>query len=63
MKKKYIILPLALLIYFVAMAALGIKRNHGHLPDDFVLICGVELAIIVALFFLLRTLDRRRGNR
>lgn len=62
MKKypKYIVMPTAMAIYFVVMAIYGIYRNHGNLPDDFALICGVELVIILSLFFSLRYLDKKR---
>lgn len=55
---KYKVLPIALLIYFVAMAVYGIVRNNGQLPEDFFLICGIETVILVALFLLLK----RRGR-
>lgn len=52
---KYKTLPLALLIYCIAMGVYGVMHNDGKLPDDdFFLICAIEVAIIVALFFLLR---------
>lgn len=51
---KYKTLPLALLIYCIAMGVYGVMHNEGKLPDDFFLICAIEVAIIVALFFLLR---------
>lgn len=51
---KYKVLPVALLLYFVAMAVYGIVHNRGHLPDNFFLICAIELLILVVLFLLLR---------
>lgn len=51
---KYKVLPVALLLYFVAMAVYGIVHNGGHLPDNFFLICTIELVILVVLFLLLR---------
>ena len=51
---KYIVLPLCLLIYFVAMAVLGIHTNHGHLPDNFWLIVAIEAVVLIALFLVLR---------
>ena len=56
MKKwpKYKTLPLALLLYFVVMAALGIKQNHGILPNNFWISVVVELLVIVALYWLLK---------
>lgn len=62
MKKypKYIVMPTAMAIYFVAMAVYGIYRNNGKLPDDFALICAIEVFILVTLFFSLRYLDRKR---
>lgn len=62
MKKypKYIVMPTAMALYFVVMAIYGIYRNNGNLPDDFALICGVELVIILSLFFSLRYLDKKR---
>ncbi len=56
---KYIVMPCALLIYFIAMAVYGIVHNDGNLPQDFFLICGIELIILVVLFFLLRAKHRR----
>lgn len=51
---KYIVLPVALLIYFVAMAIYGIRMNNGELPDRFGLIVTIELVVLVALFWLLK---------
>lgn len=51
---KYKTLPLALLIYFVAMAAYSIYHNHGQLPDSFLLIVVVEIVVLAALYLLLR---------
>lgn len=51
---KYKTLPLALLIYFAAMAAYSIYHNHGQLPDHFALIVAVELVVLLALYFLLK---------
>ena len=63
MKKypKYIVLPVMLLLYFAAMLVYSIRRNHGALPEDFGIIVTVECVIIVALYFALRTLHRRRN--
>lgn len=62
MKKypKYIVMPTAMALYFVVMAIYGIYRNNGNLPDDFALICGIEVIIILSLFFSLRYLDKKR---
>lgn len=57
---KYIVLPVALLIYFVAMAIYGIRMNNGELPDRFGLIVAIELVVLVALFWLLKM--SRKGN-
>lgn len=51
---KYIILPMALLIYSIAMTVFGIHRNNGKLPDDFWLFLVVEVAVIIALYYLLK---------
>ena len=57
---KYIVMPLALAIFFIAVLILSIKQNHGNLPDDFALIATIEAVILVALFFVLRYLHRKR---
>lgn len=64
MKKwpKYRVLPIALFVYFVAMAVYGIVHHGGRLPDDFFLICGIEVVILVILFFVLRK-KHERMNR
>ncbi len=64
MKKwpKYKVLPLALLLYFVAMAVYGVVRNDGSLPANFFLICGIELVILVGLYLLLKK-KHERMNR
>lgn len=59
-RPKYIVMPVGLLIYFILMTIFGLKRNHWRLQDDFWIICIVELAIITALFFSLRYLDKKR---
>lgn len=59
---KYIVMPLALAIFFIAVLILSIKQNHGHLPDDFALIATIETVILVALFFVLRYLHRKRNG-
>ena len=59
---KYIVMPLVLAIFFIAVLLLSIKQNHGHLPDDFALIASIEAVILIALFFVLRYLhSKRRG--
>ena len=59
---KYIVMPLALAIFFIAVLLLSIKQNHGHLTDDFALIASIEAVILIALFFVLRYLhSKRRG--
>ena len=64
MKKypKYIVMPVALLIYFICMTLDGLKRNEWRLQDDFWTICVVEFVIIAALFFTLRYLQRKRDE-
>ena len=59
---KYKTMPIALLIYFVAMAVYGIVHNGGKLPPDFWLISCIELVILVALFFLLRYQYKRKAK-
>ena len=51
---KYKTMPVALLIYFVAMAVFSIYHNNWQLPDRFLLIIVVELVVIIALYFLLK---------
>lgn len=58
---KYIVLPVALLIYFVVMAVYGIRMNNGALPERFGLIVTIELVVLVALFLLLKKRDKGRG--
>lgn len=64
MKKypKYIVMPVALLIYFICMTLYGLKRNEWRLQDDFWTIFVVEFVIIAALFFTLRYLQRKRDE-
>ncbi|MBR5068314.1 MAG: hypothetical protein IKX25_02840 [Bacteroidales bacterium] len=57
---KYIVMPVALAIFFIAVLLLSIKQNHGHLPDDFALIATIEAIILIALFFVLRHLHMKR---
>ena len=61
MKKwpKYKVMPLALLIYFVAMAVYSIVHSGGHLPQNFYQICGIEVVILVALYWLLKKKHER----
>ena len=59
---KYIVMPLVLAIFFIAVLLLSIKQNHGHLPDDFVLIAVVEAIILISLFFVLRYLHQKRNG-
>ncbi len=56
MKKypKYIVMPIALLIYFIAMTVYGLKMNHWKLQDNFWLICCIELLVIGGLFYILK---------
>ena len=62
MKKypKYIVMPVALLIYFICMTVYGLKQNDWHLQDDFWTICIVELIIIALLYLSLRHLQKKR---
>lgn len=62
MKKipKYILLPVALAIYFVAMLVVNIHANHGALPQNFAGILAIEAAVLLGLFFALRYLHNRR---
>lgn len=64
MKKypKYIILPSIMLIYFIVMTIFMTKENGWKLPEDFWKICSMEVVIIVALFFSLRYLHKRRNS-
>lgn len=64
MKKypKYIVLPSIMLVYFIVMTVFMTKQNGWNLPDDFWKICGMEVVIIVALFFSLRYLHKKRGS-
>ena len=57
---KYIVMPVALAIFFIAVLLLSIKQNHGHLPDDFALIATIEAIILIALFFVLKILHNKR---
>lgn len=58
---KYIVLPVALLIYFIVMAVYGIRMNNGALPERFGLIVTIELVVLVALFWQLKKRDKGRG--
>lgn len=64
MKKypKYIVLPTAMLIYFICMTIYGLKMNHWRLQNDFWTICAVETVILVVLFFSLRYLHKKRES-
>lgn len=57
---KYIVMPVALAIFFIAVLALSIKQNNGHLPDNFALIATIEAIILIALFFVLKILHNKR---
>ena len=57
---KYIVMPVALAIFFIAVLILSIKQNQGHLPDDFALIATIEAIILIALFFVLKVLHNKR---
>lgn len=62
--KKYILLPSVLAIYTVIMAVYGWERyNRDGMLGEYFTIIGVELVIIVALFFLLRHRERLRDRR
>lgn len=60
---KYIVLPIALAIFFLAVLALSIKQNNGSLPADFPLIVAIEAAILISLFFALRHLHNKRNGK
>lgn len=62
MKKypKYIVLPAVMLIYFIVMTIYTLQINDWKPQEDFMLICGAEVVIIVALFFSLRYLHKKR---
>lgn len=64
MKKwpKYIVMPVALAVFFVAVLALSIKQNKGKLPDDFAIILIVEVVILTCLFFALKYLHNKRNG-
>ena len=57
---KYIVMPVALAIFFIAVLMLSINQNQGHLPDDFALIATIEAIILIALFFVLKVLHNKR---
>ena len=57
---KYIVMPVALAIFFIAVLLLSINQNQGHLPDDFALIATIEAIILIALFFVLKILHNKR---
>ncbi len=59
---KYIVMPVSLAIFFIAVLFLSIKQNHGQLPDDFALIATIEALILISLFFVLRYLHRKRNG-
>lgn len=63
MKKypKYIVMPVALLLYFLAMAVYGYKNNGNKLPDNFAVIVLVEALILVILFLVMRYQHRNRS--
>ncbi len=60
---KYIVLPIALALFFIAVLILSIKQNNGHLPEDFPLIVTIEAAILISLFFVLRHLHNKRKDQ
>ncbi len=60
---KYIILPISLAIFFLAVLALAIKQNNGNLPDDFAIIVTVEVIVLVSLFFALKHLHNKRKGQ
>lgn len=64
MKKypKYVVLPIALALYFLAMVVYSIHRNDGHLPADFAVTVTVEVVILVLLFWVLRYLHKKRNQ-
>lgn len=64
MKKypKYIVMPTALLIYFIAMTIYGMKMNQWKLQDNFWLICIIENVIIVILYFALKYQYKKRND-
>ena len=64
MKKypKYIVMPTALLIYFIAMTIYGMKMNQWKLQDNFWLICIIEIVIIVVLYFALKYQYKKRND-
>lgn len=64
MKKypKYIVMPTALLIYFIAMTIYGMKMNQWKLQDNFWLICIIEIAVIVVLYFALKYQYKKRKD-
>ena len=51
---KYIVMPVALLIYFGVMAVYSIVQKGGKLPDNFGIIVTVELLVIALLYYLLK---------
>lgn len=64
MKKypKYIVMPTALLIYFIAMTIYGMKMNQWKLQDNFWLICIIEITVIVVLYFALKYQYKKRKD-
>ncbi len=62
--KKHILLPAVLAVYTVIMAVYGWERyKRDDMLGEYFTIIGVELAIIVALFFLLRHRDKLKERR
>ena len=61
MKKKFIWLPAALLVYTLVVAWYGWRTNGGFTEQMFI-VGLTEVAVIIVLFFLLRYLDRRRRS-
>lgn len=62
--KRHITIPLALLIYFCLMAYIG--RDIILKDSNYLLYFGsiaLELAVIIALYFLLKKRDRLRNER
>lgn len=64
MKKypKHIVMPVAIFIYFIVMAVMNLKNNNWHPMSGFWTICLVETVIVVALFFCLRYLYKKRNQ-
>lgn len=63
-KYRYIIIPLCLLIYFLGMAIyFGRDLIATGQYTRLLTICGVEVLIVVALFFSLKKRDELRARR